>query len=293
MLTKKTIEALPKFYGLSAMLSFIHSKQSGVATHTMIAAAAKLANKDLPDFSYRSVKSLNAQIQADRNVTDYINQSKVIHESAKEGILQIRTRWSEYVYEGFVEATPKICTIKINGMDFESRHYDSACKEAIENVKILLEETKSTRVDSCEKVRALFEVFKSNKNTNHLAAHTKLQKIVNDIFDKDLDKMSGKEARRFQNQQCNKIIDKYLAYLWQKNEDNTSLDYISGFESWLNKNRDLFLDGLDEREEQLNLYLDVHKTIVDTFMREKAVEYLKKAVSLEDGKEKIQKDKRS
>jgi len=50
MLTKKTIEALPKFYGLSAMLSFIHSKQSGVATHTMIAAAAKLANKDLPDF---------------------------------------------------------------------------------------------------------------------------------------------------------------------------------------------------------------------------------------------------
>lgn len=282
-LTAKASKSIASFYGLSAVLLFIEKEATQPPEiETAIVTAAKMTGYELSDLSYKSLYSLNVHIQNNRDLIDMEHRHQVIFESAKEGILSIRTRWTDYAYEGYVVSTDKVCTICVNGNDFETRAYDDACIQAIENVKVLLEETGKTRVDSCDKIRALFEVFKSPKNTNHLAVHTKLQKLVNQICEKEMSEMSGKKARSFQNEKCNWIINKYLSYLWDKAEQQTPIEFISGFDSFINKNKELWRDGFEDRTEQLNLYTESHKSIISTFMQEESAKYL---VSLYNEKE--------
>lgn len=279
MITKLVREKIPLMLGLALIIEWAKEKIEGkdVKLELLIAFVAEEFKFDLEDYKEYSLNKLNNHIVTSGASNETIITSMkedMILEITTLGIISIVQSWTELYFEGVSVSSTKTTILRINGQDYDSWNYtETEVKILCDDICILLEVHQIKKADARAKVGAIYDVFRTPRMSNPIKGYNILLSVVNTM--QDYTDIPALEQRKLKEGYCDMIIDKYLQYLWTMNAEKKDTKYIQAFETFINRNKDAWARGLGSAEESLNLYMEGHKSVVETFrsLREPIIMY--------------------
>ena len=233
----------------------------------IIAFIADKFEYELKSLSVSELNKLSSHINKKGKIQDKVISSELVYETILEftkiGIVSLKKSWLRYSYETITYDRIPTYILYVNGNEMTSRRMnEEQLKDFKGQVLALFDEETFDKVDPLDKVEALYEIFKSPRMSNHIKGYNLMVETVmklkeyKELVDRD-------DILNYRRKNFNKVIDMYLKYLWSN--ANKDLKYVYSFESWIEKNKHMWGEGVMTSREELNLFMSEHKEIINIF----------------------------
>ena len=278
-MTEKIKEALKKLPYLRTVLLWCdENMEDDVEFDVKIAWIAEEFKYDLEKINVDYIKNIGRHVAIESLISgkmENINTRENIKTYTKVGLIKLDKCCFSIKYKDIINPINTTYVVNINNMDYNSRSMtDEQLEKYIDEIDTLFDQDNS-KVDSYEKIKAMYTVFHSPRMSDPLSGYTVTQNFVQQ---KNGTIENVEEFIAACNKDFDKIINLYLSYLWKSNKENKDLKYVYSYTSWFDKNKHMWHDSIEENDESIDLFNDTHQNLLRIFdaIKEPFVRYWKK-----------------